>query len=341
MPSGSRGRYAARLMLWLLLITTLHASPVDQITAARQALDELRYADALSALPPESEVQGLTRAQVVDLLSTRALALAALKREADATQAFKQLFLIAHDWQVPDEYGPRVRTVALEAKDQAGRAGVLSLSYSAGQFQVTPDSTGWAKEVELTWRERGGPAQSVKMPLKTFPAPWPTSAPVDAWARVVGLQGSTLLEWGSEATPNRFAPEIVAPPPPPVAEAPGFFSRPLNVAGVAVGAAGLLAFIPAGVMAGQSGAANRALASATTDADGRITSPTQREAFNIAASADQAATVSGVFFVTGGVLLATGVGLLVYERVRVTPAPGGVGVLVPLDATFGLATEAR
>lgn len=327
-------------MLWLLLITSLHAAPVDQITTARKALDELRYADALAALPAESEVEGLTRAQVVDLLSTRALALAALKREADATQAFKQLYLVAHDWQVPDEYGPRVRTLALEAKDQAGRAGALSLAYSAGQFQVTPDSTGWAKELELTWRERGGPAQSVKLPLKNFPAPWPSSSPVDAWARVVGLQGSTLLEWGSEATPNHFAPELVAPPA-PVAEGPGFFSRPLNVAGVALGAAGLLAFIPAGVMANQSGAADRALAAATTDADGRVTSLTQREAFNIAASADQAATLSGVFFVTGGVLLATGVGLLIFDRVRVTPAPGGAGLLVPLDATFGLATEAR
>jgi hypothetical protein len=329
-------------MLWLLMITSLHASPVDQISAARRALDELRYADALAALPPEAEIAGLTRAEVVDWLSARPLALAALKRDAEAVQAFKQLYAVAHDWQVPDEYGPRVRTLALEAKDQAGRAGVLSLTFSGGQLQVTPDATGWAKEIELTWRERGGPPQTIKMPLKNFAAPWPSSAPVDAWARVVGLQGSTLLEWGTEASPNHFAPDVTAPPPPPpVVQGPGFFSHPLNVAGVALGAAGLLAFIPAGVMAAQSGAADRALASATTDAQGRITSPTQREAFNIAASADSAATVSGVFFVTGGVLLATGAGLLIFERVRVTPAPGGVGLLVPLDATFGLATEAR
>ena len=328
-------------MLWLLLITSLHASPVDQVTSARQALDELRYADALAALPPQADIAGFTKAQVIDWAATRALALAALKRDPEATQAFKQLYSVAHDWQVPEEYGPRVRTLALEAKDQASRAGVLAVSFSGGQFLVTPDANGWGMELELTWREDGGPPRTTRQPLQAFAAPWPAAATVDAWARVVGLQGSTLLEWGSAEKPNHFAPEVKHEAPPPIAQSPGFFSHPLTIAGTAIAAAGLIAFIPAGVFAGQSGAAARALANATTDSNGLITSPTQREAFATAARADQAATLSGVFFVTGGVLLATGVGLVLYDRVRVTPAPGGAGLLVPFDATFSLTSESR
>lgn len=326
-------------MLWLLVATALAGTPADQINAARAALDELRYDDALKALPPRADLSGLTRDQVVTWLSTRALTLAALKRDADATLAFKDLFTVEPGWQVPDEYGPRVRTLALEAKDQAARAGVLSLQFAAGRFEVHPDGNGWADGLEVTWREGGGEAKTVKLPLESVAAPWASSATVDAWARVTGLQGSTLLEWGSEAAPMHL--EGQAAPPPPVASKPGFFQRPLGVTGAALGAAGLLCFIPAAIFAGQSGAADAALANATKDAQGRITSLTQREAFATAASADQAATMSGVFFGVGGVLLASGVGLFVYDRVRVTPAPGGAGLLIPLDATFGLAQESR
>ena len=326
-------------MLWLLVATALAGTPADQINAARIALDELRYDEALKALPGRTEVAGLQREQVVTWLATRALTLAALKRDADATAAFKDLFTLEPGWQVPDEYGPRVRTLALEAKDQAARAGVLSLAFAAGRFEVHPDGNGWADGLEISWREAGGDAKTVKLPLESVAAPWPASATVDAWARVTGLQGSTLLEWGSEAAPMHF--EGAAAPPPPVVTSPGFFQRPLGVTGAALGAAGLLCFIPAAVFAGQSGAADAALAGATKDAQGRITSLTQREAFATAASADQARTMSGVFFGVGGVLLASGVGLFVYDRVRVTPAPGGAGLLIPLDATFGLARESR
>lgn len=326
-----------RRMLWLLVVTSLAASPADQITSARAALDELRYDDALAALPAREDLAELSRDQVVAWAATRALALAALKRDAEATAAFTELYCFAHDWTVPDEYGPRVRTLALEAKDAAARAGVLSVAFSAGRLEVTKDTHGWGEGLELTWKEAGGPPKTVQLPLESLAAPWPTNVPVDAWARVTGLKGSTVYEWGSPDKPMHFEP---AAAPPPVATGPGFFSRPLTVTGVAVAGAGLIALIPAGIFAGQSKAADDALASASRDAQGRITSLTQREAFVTATRADSAATLSGVFFVAAGVLVASGVGLVVYDRMRVTPAPGGVGLLVPLDATFGIAGEA-
>lgn len=320
----------------LVLSLALAATPAEQLAEAAQALDALDYEKALATLPATESVTGFTVDQVTALFSTRALSLASLKREDEAAEAFRQLFAVAPEWKLPEQYGPRIRTLAGMAAAEAEEKGTLAVRYEGGQLKVGKDSFGFATGFELTWRVDGGGPTTRAFPVGvTLPPPWPGDRPVTAWGRFVGLGGSTLATWGNEQEPLRFGP-VGAPTAP--APSAGLKLRPLTIAGLAAGVAALAAGGVAIGFIGPSTEAQRALAGATRDADGRITSLTQREAFLIEQRSASAATVSGALFVTAGVLAAGSVGLLVYDRVRATPAPGGVAFTVPLDANFGLAS---
>jgi hypothetical protein len=118
-----------------------------------------------------------------------------------------------------------------------------------------------------------------------------------------------------------------APPPP----AP---PRVALIAGLAALGAGAASAALGTGFAVASGDAERALATATRDAQGRITSPTQREAFGLDARARADSGAAAAFFIAAAVCGAAGAGLLVFDRVTATPSPGGVSLSVPLDATF-------
>lgn len=324
-------------MMVALVVTlslSLAASPAERLAEAEQALDALEYERALAVLPATEAITGFTVEQVTALFSTRALSLASLKRDEEAAEAFRQLFAVAPDWKLPEQYGPRMRTLAGMAAAEAEEQGTLAAQYEGGQLKVGKDSFGFATGFELTWRVDGGGPTTRAFPVGvTLPPPWPGDRPVAAWGRFIGLGGSTLAAWHNEQEPLRLGP--VSAPPAPSA---GLELRPLTIAGLAAGVAALAAGGAAIGFVGPSQEAQRALADATRDADGRITSLTQREAFLLEQRSAAAATVSGALFVTAGVLAAGSVGLLVADRVRATPAPGGVALTVPLDATFGLAS---
>lgn len=313
----------------------LAATPAEQVAQAARALDALDYEGALAALPKPEAAAGFTQEQVLALFSTRALALVSLKREEEAAEAFRQLFAVAPEWKLPEQYGPRIRTLAGMAAAEAEEKGTLAVSPEGGALKVGKDSYGYATAFELTWRVDGGGPTTRSFPVGvTLPAPWPAGRPIEAYGRFLGLAGSTLATWGHAQEPIRFGPSPLVTTP-----RPAFQLRPLTVAGLAAGVAALAAGGAGLAFASGSTEAQRALASAQRDADGRITSLTQREAFLVEQRSASAATLSGVFFVTAGVLAAGSAGLLVLDRVRATPGPGGVTFSVPLDATFGLAAS--
>ncbi len=324
------------MMFAVTLTLLLSATPAEQLAEAAQALDALDYEKALTALPKVEEVSGFTRDQITTLFSTRALSLASLRQEEEATEAFRQLFSVAPDWQLPEQYGPRIRTLAGMASAEADEKGTLAVRYEGGLIKVGKDSYGYATGLELTWRvDGGGPTTRVFPVGVSLPPPWAGSQRVEVYGRFLGLGDSTLATWGNAQEPLRIgAPEGEAPPPP----SPRLTLRPLTLAGIGAGALALAAGGVALGFAGGSTEAQRTLAAATRDPFGRITSLTQAEAFLIEQRSASAATVSGAFFVAAGVLAAGSVGLLVFDRVRATPGPGGVAFTVPLDATFGLAS---
>ncbi len=317
----------------------LFSAAPAQLREATQALDDLQYQVALSRLPAETNIEAWRREEVTQWFSTRALALLGLKREAEARQAFERLFSIAPEWALPDSYGPRVRTFVSAAHAEAVRSGSISLRFEGGLLRASADAFGYARQLELFWREPGGPTRSATLPLQERqPAPWPREKRLEVWGCVLGLEKSTLSEWGSQDAPIRLEPlavvNVEGPPP----------SRVLGGLGLVGLAAGGAAFISAGVGTGfalSSQEAERTRSNATRDGDGRITSILQRDAFALDARVQREAGTATVFFVTAAALVTAGVGLVLFDRLRVVPAPGGVMISLPLDAWFGVAQGAR
>ncbi|MDP3154486.1 MAG: hypothetical protein Q8N23_17545 [Archangium sp.] len=322
----------------LLGMCLLSAAPVD-LRAATQALDDLQYQAALDRLPGQGSIKEWRREEVLEWFSTRALALLGLKREVEARQGFEWLFSLAPEWALPDQYGPRVRTFVSAARADAVRSGTVSLRFEGGLLRARGDSFGYARELEVFWREPNGATQQASLPLQELqPAPWPRERRLEVWGRVLGLQKSTLSEWGSENAPIRLEPMAV------VNVEGGTPSRGLGGLGIVGLAAGGAALISTGVGTGfalSSQEAERTRSNATRDGDGRITSISQRDAFALDARVQREAGTATVFFVTAAAFATAGVGLVLFDRLRVVPTPGGALISVPLDASFAIAGGAR
>lgn len=321
----------------LLAVVLILTQAPDPLVEAQRAFDELQFERVLSLTPAPAAWKGLTREQAVRALSLRGLALASSKRDAEATVAFRQLLSLEPAWQLPEQFGPRVRTLVLEAKDAAERAGRLSISVEAGAVVVTGgDAFGLAEQVSLSWKGPEGVRTVTKPLAPKLDAPWASPTGVTAWLSVLGPGATVLATWGTQESPK-----VLAPSAPSVTEAKqGKPLSRLSLIGIVVGAAGLAA-VGAGVYAlTLADRPQQALLGATRDSTGRITSLTQREAFALDANANTAWQVAGGLLIGGALAVAGGVTLFVLG-LQVSASPGSVALTVPLDATFAPLGVAR
>ncbi|MDX2009183.1 MAG: hypothetical protein SFW67_03280 [Myxococcaceae bacterium] len=329
-------------MLGWLVVAVLSATPAERLARAQVAYDELQFDQVLALTPAPSEWQQFSRAQVVQALSLRALALASVKRFDEAAPLFRKVFSLEPGFVLPDQFGPKVRTLVAEAKDAAARAGTPGLSMEGGALSVTGLGTGLVESVKLSWRADGVGGTTTVPAAATLEPPWPSSGRIEAWGVVLGPGQSVVATWGSAETPNLLGAAAVASTgtsgsAPTSANGPGA----LGVTGLVLGGAGLVAV---GVGAALLADANRpaqVLAGATRDAEGRITSLTQRDAFALDAAAQRSFETGGVLLAVGGVAAAAGASLFIIDRVRVSAGPTGTSLTVPLDAHFGFAEVSR
>ncbi|MBL8917586.1 MAG: hypothetical protein JNJ54_01890 [Myxococcaceae bacterium] len=324
-------------MAGVLVAMMLMASPADRLAPARAAFDELQYEQVLAVLPPAAEWQGFTRAEVAQALSLRALALASVKRDAEALLTFKQLLSLEPSYVLPEQFGPRVRTMFLEAKDAAARAGVVALTEEKGALVMGSAGFGIVEEVSVSWRADGAAGNVAVAPAPRIEPPWPSVGRVEAWGALLGPGKSVLATWGSAEKPFLFG--VVTQSPRPVTEPAARPLRALGVAGLVTGAVGLVGLGLGAIFLVDSNRPVQVLATAMRDATNRVTSPTQREAFELDAAAQRSYQLGGVLLGVGAVAAAAGVTLFVLDRVLVVPHPGGVGVLVPFDALFAPAVQ--
>jgi len=78
----------------------------DPLAEAQRAFDELQFDRVVTLAPSPAQWSGLTRAQVIQALSLRALSLASVKRDEEAGLAFRQLLTVEPTWQLPEQFGP-------------------------------------------------------------------------------------------------------------------------------------------------------------------------------------------------------------------------------------------
>lgn len=338
-PSGAGAMLCAVMLACLVmtLVSASPASPAERLVQAQAAYDELRFDQVLSLTPPPGEWQRFSRAQVVQALTLRALALASVKRFDDAAPLFRQVLALEPGFVLPDQFGPRVRTLVAEAKDAAARAGTPGLSMEGGALTVQGLGSGLVESVTLSWRAAGAPGSVTVPAAARLEVPWPASGRVEAWGVVLGPGQSVVATWGSAETPNVLGSE-------PVTAAPVASERGLGgsgVVGLVLGGAGLVAVGVGAALLAEAGRPAQVLAGATRDAEGRITSLTQRDAFALEAAAQRSFDVGQVLLIAGGVAVAAGVTLFIVDRVQVSAGPGSVSLTVPLDAQFGLAGTRR
>lgn len=306
----------------------------EQLQAAQRVFDELEFDKVPALALPPASWKGLTRAQVVKVLSLRALSLASVKRDTEAAEAFRQLLSLEPGFPLPEQFGPRVRTVMLEQKDAADRAGRLALSVDGATLVLTGTAFGLAKQVSLTWVDAQGRHDVVLPVADRIPVPWDASAKT-AWGTVLGPGGSELLAWGSDAAPITLGQVALTPPPPPPVTVDERFSG-TAIAGIAVGGVALASLISGAVLLVAADRPSQALALAMRDSQGRIVSPTQRQAFELDAQAQSAWQAGGALLIVGGLAAAASVTLFLVGPIRVSAGPSSVSVLVPLWPDFSM-----
>jgi len=315
-------------VLSALLVVAVTASPAESLGLAQQAFDALEFDKVVTLAPVPAQWRSFTRAQVVQALSLRALALASIKRDDEAKQAFRQLLSVQPDFQLPEQFGPRVRTLQLEAKDEAERSGRLTIAIEGRTVLVNGTAFGLAEQVRMEWS--GG---QTSLPIAPrCEAAWPKDVDVGVWVTVLGPGQSVLASLGTSEAPY----QIVAAPvsAPVVVQAPVRRDSTLTVVGIITGAVGLAA-VGGGVYAlTLASRPDQALAQAMRDAEGRVTSLTQRQAFGLDAQANTAWQAAGALLIVGGLAVAAGVTMFVVDAVSVSATPSSVSLAVPLDALF-------
>lgn len=311
------------------------ATPAERLGPARTAFDELQYEQVLVLLPPPEEWQGFARADVAQALSLKALALASVKRDAEASVCFRQLLSLEPSFALPEQFGPRVRTMFLEAKDAASRAGAVSLTYEKGALVVTSSAFGIVEQVSVSWRADGVAGNVTLAPADRLEPPWPSTGRVEAWGALLGPGKSVLATWGSADKPFLFGAATAAHVP----ESSGGRLRALGGVGLVTGAIGLVGLGLGAFFLADSNRPAQVLAGAMRDANNRVTSPTQREAFELDAAAQRSYQLGGLLLGVGAVAAVAGATLFVLDRVLVVPQPNGVGLLVPFDALFAPAVR--
>lgn len=314
-------------MLAFLFSVVVVVAPAEQLLQAQQAFDALEFDKVVALAPQPPEWKGFTRSQVIQALSLRALSLASVKRDQEAAVGFRQLLSIAPEFQLPEQFGPRVRTLMLEAKDVTEKDRLI-ISFEGEAFVISGTAGGLAQRVVIGWGNR-----LAEFPLAArVDAPWAKGTQVDAWAAVLGPGGSVLAEWGSQAAPRRVG---VLEAPVEVAKHPARPLSTMSLIGIITGAVGVAA-VGGGLYALTLAARpEQALAQATRDMQGRITSLTQRDAFALDAAANGAWQAAGGLLIAGGLAVAAGVTMFILG-LSVGVGPSSVSLSVPFDAEFGL-----
>jgi hypothetical protein len=333
------GAMLVRVMLAWLVVTVVSASPAERLAQAQVAFDELQYDQVLALTPAPAEWQQFSRPQVVQALSLRALALASVKRFDEATPLFRQLLALEPGFVLPDQFGPKVRTLVLEAKDAAARMGTPALAMEGGALVVKGLTTGLVETVQLAWRADGVAGTTTVPAAATLEVPWPSSGRIEAWGVLKGPGQSVVATWGSPEAPNLFGdtPVVVSTPAP----APTRGLGGLGVTGLVLGGAGVVALGVGVALLVDANRPAQLLQGATRDDAGRITSLTQREAFALDQAAQRSFETGQALLIVGGVAAAAGASLFVLDRVQVGAGPQGASLTVPLHADFTLAEASR
>lgn len=334
--------------LLLLAAAPAFAEANGDLDKAQALFDQLNYKQAQPALDAAWKHPGNDRSQVLMILELQGVVAATLNQAAKATGYFAQLLALDPTHKLAGDWPPRVMTPFYEAKGRVGDQGGVSFkpgkpALSGGKvIQIgaeLSDPTKLAKKVRFHVRSDGGAWNVSTVDAQKHAAASSDGAKVEWWAELLNEFDGVLALAGDAATPvtegeaPKAAPvaEAALPPPPPPVESARQESAPWSAgrwAGIAVGAAGVVA-VGVGVVEGlQASSLRDQVNKAAKDGSGNVTSLTQAKAYQLDSQQRTAATVANICLIGGGVAAAAGVTLVILSgpsETKVSLAPAGAG----------------
>lgn len=312
--------------------------PAQRLAEARRLVDDLQYEKALKAVDAALAQGDIDHETLVGLYELAGIAYATLDKTAKAKESFQQLLSIAPEYQLSKNLPPRTRTPFFEAKTWLGNVSPVSASVEpvrAGGvvtelvIVVKDNALVAARSTRVTLSVPGKAVETLALKLEGKRASTPVGAPTVAWkVEVLGDKGVLHVASG-EAKPV----EVISPPPPPpvVTAAGGTWKR---TTGIVLGAAGLAALVGGGVFGWLSADARARISSAERDMNGTVTGITQVQAAQLDAAARSNATIANALFIAGGVLAASGLGLIIFGGGDAQAEPAVSLLLSPAGATL-------
>ncbi len=341
------------------LLTAALAANAD-LEKATKLVADLQYTEARSALDAAIKRPGNDRDTMLRIYELQGIVYATLNDAAKAGKAFQAMLVLEPERKLAGDYPPRVMTPFYEARGRASELGRLELKQlpaaigngRVGQLavEVTTDPLKMVKKVKFHVRPDGGAWAELAGDMSGKTA----SVSVDAariewWADALAERDAVVAQVGSEAQPkiDSAAPAAVAKDTPksePLTPAPATAEEPVvtksSGGGVSGGRIAGIGMMAGGVVVAGLGAVFGVMAkgqqsridNAATNAQGQVTGITQKEAYQLDASARTNALIANVMFGVGGALAAGGLVLTLVSggssSSSVSVAPSGAGVAV-------------
>lgn len=332
-----------RSILAALLLAAPALAENAHLARAERLIENFKYADAAHALEAAAAENGNDRATLMKILELQGMVAATMNLETKAINAFHALVELDPKYHLSREYGPKITTPFYRAKNWITEHEPLAFAAAKPVFEgdvvkrlevsVLSDPLTLGNAVRFHLRLPGAPWSTREVPLDKRGAATGVDAPsVEWWAELLGEHAAILTSIGSAEHPLVAKPQPVAVVPQekpqviyvrePGEEGPRF--RPLAYGAMGLGVAGL----GVGIFFGASSSSERSRAlNVSRDANGVITSETQKQANQLQTQSLSDANTANILFAVGGGLAAAGVTLwLVGGQMSVSPAPGGVAV---------------
>lgn len=202
----------AALLLCLCKVSTAHAHP--ELERGKHLMAELEFEAALQAFERAVDSHELSRDELLALLQERALALHALKREAELLRDFVWLAALAPEHILDTRAPPDLVAVWTSVRDQArGALGLKLEAEGAGRtLRLRAELTGTVPEgvrTRIGVRTPGGEWEITEGP-ETLLGERPGEE-VEAYAEALGLGGLVVAQAGDPERPLSFALHVTSP----------------------------------------------------------------------------------------------------------------------------------
>lgn len=315
-------------------------SPAQRLADARRLVDDLQYDKAVKVIEAALTQTGMERDTLISLYELAGISYATLDKPAKAKEAFQQLLSLSPEFQLSKDLPPRTRTPFFEAKTWLSETKPVSIAVTplvengrlAGlAIDVIDNALVVVKAVRVTITPPGGQAETQTLALEGKHATTPLGENGAAYTI------DAINDRGVLATAKGEARPVVAEPVGLKTAAPASPSLTWQATtGILLGVAGVVTLIGGSAAGLASSNARTRITQAERSPTGVVVGLTQREAAQLDASARSTALVANVLFITGAVLVGSGLAFFIVG----SPSQSGPAVTLAFSPMGGVVSGA-